>query len=65
MALFNNTCDSLFENNSHKPRMKNRMRSRLVPRTAQATGRTPCCLCNPIDELFAESVEILECFQVK
>ena len=32
--------------------MKNRVRSRLVPRTAQATVRTPCCLDNAIDELF-------------
>ena len=28
------------------------VRTRLVPRTVQATVRTPCCLDNAIDELF-------------
>ena len=50
--LFNNTCDSLFENNRHKPSMKNTVRSRLVPRTVQTMLRMPCCLDNAIDKLF-------------
>ena len=34
--LHGNICDLLFANNWHKPPMKNRIRSRLVPRIAQA-----------------------------
>jgi len=47
VALFNNTCDLLFANNLHKPAMKSRITSRLVPRMAQAAQeRLYVCVTN-------------------